>query len=126
MDELLKVPDLQPGGGLTREQAETRVGLLKDVEDQFVNQHPGLTTGSHRAAYERAVKLMKTRSREGVRTRKTNRRSCATPTAATCLARGACWRAGWSNAACHLSKSRSAQRRVHRRRGTRTKGTSTR
>src|SRR5260221_7952487 len=36
VDELLKVPDLQPGGGLTREQSEKRVGLLKDVEDQFV------------------------------------------------------------------------------------------
>src|SRR5207244_6966420 len=49
----------QPGGGLTREQSEKRVGLLKDVENQFVAQHPGLTTGSHQAAYEKAVKLMK-------------------------------------------------------------------
>ena len=59
VDELLKVPDLQPGGGLTREQSERRVGLLKDVENQFVAQHPGLTVGSHQAAYEKAVKLMK-------------------------------------------------------------------
>ena len=58
-DQLLKVPDLQPAGGITREQAEKRVGLLKDVEDKFVTEHPGLIAGSHRAAYEKAVKLMK-------------------------------------------------------------------
>src|SRR5262249_57892664 len=58
-DEMLKVPDLQPASGIAREQSEKRVGLLKDVEDKFVNDHPGLIAGSHRAAYEKAVKLMK-------------------------------------------------------------------
>jgi hypothetical protein len=58
-DQMLKVPDLQPAGGITRDQAEQRVGLLKDVEDKFVTDHPGLISGSHRAAYEKAVKLMK-------------------------------------------------------------------
>jgi Protein of unknown function (DUF1501) len=59
VDQMLKVPDLQPAGGITRDQAEKRVGLLKDVEDKFVTDHPGLIAGSHRAAYEKAVKLMK-------------------------------------------------------------------
>src|SRR5205085_6177357 len=58
-EQYLKVADLEPATGITREQAEQRVGMLKEVEDQFVSQHPGLTTGSHRAAYEKAVKLMK-------------------------------------------------------------------
>jgi Protein of unknown function (DUF1501) len=59
VDQMLKVPDLQPASGITRDQAEKRVGLLKDVEDKFVTDHPGLIAGSHRAAYEKAVKLMK-------------------------------------------------------------------
>jgi hypothetical protein len=58
-EELLKVPDLAPAKGVTRTDAENRVGLLKEVEERFVTEHPGLTTGSHRAAYEKAVKLMK-------------------------------------------------------------------
>src|SRR5262249_3728425 len=58
-EELLKVADLEPAKGVTRTDAEKRVGLLKEVEERFVTEHPGLTTGSHRAAYEKAVKLMK-------------------------------------------------------------------
>lgn len=59
VDSLLKVPDLQPSQGISREQAEKRLDLLKDVEEKFVNDHPGLISGSHRAAYEKALKLMK-------------------------------------------------------------------
>src|SRR5262249_32446783 len=55
----LKVPDLQPAKGVAREQAEKRVDLLKEVEEKFVNDHPGLIAGSHRAAYDKALKLMK-------------------------------------------------------------------
>src|SRR6266568_4153389 len=58
-DEQLKVPDLQPAKGVARDQAEKRVDLLKEVEEKFVNEHPGLIAGSHRAAYEKALKLMK-------------------------------------------------------------------
>jgi hypothetical protein len=58
-EQYLKVADLEPVKGVTREQAEKRVAMLKEVEDKFVTDHPGLTTGSHRAAYDKAVRLMK-------------------------------------------------------------------
>jgi hypothetical protein len=58
-DDVLKVPDLQAPKGITREQTEKRVELLKDVEGSFIAGHPGLTTGSHMAAYDKAVRLMK-------------------------------------------------------------------
>ncbi|MFL5340546.1 MAG: DUF1501 domain-containing protein [Gemmataceae bacterium] len=58
-EQYLKVADLEPPAGISRDQAEKRVGMLKDVEDKFITEHPGLTTGSHRAAYEKAVRLMK-------------------------------------------------------------------
>jgi hypothetical protein len=58
-DEQLKVPDLQPAKGVARDQAEKRVDLLKEVEEKFITDHPGLIAGSHRAAYDKALKLMK-------------------------------------------------------------------
>ena len=58
-EQYLKVADLDPVKGVTREQSEKRVAMLKEVEDKFVADHPGLTTGSHRAAYDKAVRLMK-------------------------------------------------------------------
>src|SRR5262245_1011294 len=47
-EDLLKVADLAPAKGVTRDDSEKRVNLLKDVEERFVTEHPGLTTGSHR------------------------------------------------------------------------------
>jgi hypothetical protein len=58
-DDVLKVPDLATPKDVTREQAEKRTGLLRDVEGTFIGDHPGLTTGSHVAAYDKAMKLMK-------------------------------------------------------------------
>jgi hypothetical protein len=58
-ENALKVPDLEPAKGVSREQSDSRVGLLKDVEDKFLTEHPGLIAGSHQAAYEKAVRLMK-------------------------------------------------------------------
>jgi hypothetical protein len=59
VDDQLKVPDLQPPAGVSRQEAEHRVNLLRDVEQKFVADHPGLIAGSHQAAYEKALKLMK-------------------------------------------------------------------
>src|SRR5262249_35825680 len=59
VDKQLQVPDLRPGKDVGRDQAEKRVNLLKEVEEKFVNEHPGLISGSHHAAYDKALKLMK-------------------------------------------------------------------
>ena len=59
VEDQLKVPDLQPPSGISREQAEKRIDLLKEIEQRFITDHPGLIAGSHQAAYEKALKLMK-------------------------------------------------------------------
>ena len=55
----LKVQDLDPPGEVSKDQAEARIGLLDGLEQDFLNRHPGVSAKSHRTAYERAVKLMR-------------------------------------------------------------------
>ena len=78
---------------------------------------PALPALSHRSAYDRAVRLMRTPAAKAFDLTEEKARS-ATPTAATCSARAACWPGGWSSAACRSSRSRSTV-------GTRTATTST-
>lgn len=57
--ENLRVPDLE-GPADVRGQFDARVDLLEEMERDFVSRHPGLSPQSHRTAYERAVRLMRT------------------------------------------------------------------
>src|SRR5262249_37176412 len=54
----LTVQDLDLPSGITRDQSDARVGLLQSLENDFVSTRPGLSTQSHQAAYQRALRLM--------------------------------------------------------------------
>jgi hypothetical protein len=56
----LQVADLQPPTDVGRPEVDARINLLADMERDFVGRHPGLSAASHQAAYERAVRLMRT------------------------------------------------------------------
>jgi hypothetical protein len=58
--DLLKVQDLDPPKDVSREQAEARIELLELLEKDFVAKHPGVSPLSHKTAYDRAVRLMRT------------------------------------------------------------------
>jgi hypothetical protein len=59
-DQALKVQDLQPPKEISKEQADARIELLRGLEKDFVAGHPGVSPLSHKTAYDRAVRLMRT------------------------------------------------------------------
>jgi hypothetical protein len=59
-DKILTVQDLRPNKEITSEEIDARVNLLTDVERDFLSRRDGASARSHRAAYERAVRLMRT------------------------------------------------------------------
>ena len=58
----LKVGDLKPADGVDREQADARLGLLDDLSRDFLAGHPGAAPLSHRSAYDRAVRMMRSKA----------------------------------------------------------------
>jgi hypothetical protein len=54
----LRVHNLAPAAGLERPQLADRIGLLEQMERDFAGPRPGVTTESHRTAYDRAARLM--------------------------------------------------------------------
>jgi len=58
-EQLLKVKDLDLPASISRGQADARVGLLQGLEKEFAERRPGVTPRSHRAAYERAITMMR-------------------------------------------------------------------
>jgi hypothetical protein len=58
----LRVPNLEPFAELTRQRFGARLDLLRGLEKDFVQQRPDLAPRSHQSAYERAVKLMRTKA----------------------------------------------------------------
>jgi Protein of unknown function (DUF1501) len=56
----LKVQDIDPPTDVDKAHANVRLELLKEMEAEFVKRTPGVSSSSHKTAYERAVKLMKT------------------------------------------------------------------
>jgi Protein of unknown function (DUF1501) len=54
------VQDIDVPGDVDRAHADARIGLLEQMESDFVSAHPGVASLSHKTAYARAVKLMKT------------------------------------------------------------------
>jgi hypothetical protein len=59
-EKRLRVPDLNPVGDVTREQADARLNLLAQMREEFVASHSGGSVQSRQTAYERAVQLMRT------------------------------------------------------------------
>src|SRR5262245_46578270 len=59
IDAMLRVKDLDPPDGIDRRRADARLGLLDPLNTTFIDGHPGLPPQSHRTAFERAVKLMR-------------------------------------------------------------------
>ncbi len=62
--DALKVRDLEPPSRLKDGEGDSRVGLLKDLDKDFAVERPDTPAKSHKAAYERAVRLMKTEARK--------------------------------------------------------------
>jgi hypothetical protein len=56
----LKVQDIDLPGGVDRAHADARIDLLQDMDRVFAERHPGVSPSSHQAAYDRAVRLMRT------------------------------------------------------------------
>ncbi len=60
----LKVRDIDPPSEVEKAHAAVRLDLLQDMEKEFIARHPGVASVSHKTAYDRAVKLMKTDARK--------------------------------------------------------------
>jgi hypothetical protein len=59
-EQALKVQDIDLPGGVDRAHANARIDLLQEMESDFLADHPGVAPLSHKTAYDRAVKLMRT------------------------------------------------------------------
>jgi hypothetical protein len=57
-----KVEDLNPPAGVDKSRADNRLGLLDSLSRDFVDRHPGITPVSHQDAYQRAVRLMRSKA----------------------------------------------------------------
>jgi hypothetical protein len=59
-DRALRVQDLTPPADVSKQQADARIDLLKQVQRDFLADHPDVSALSHQSAYDRAVRLMRT------------------------------------------------------------------
>jgi uncharacterized protein (DUF1501 family) len=59
-DQALRVQDLDLPREISTAQADARLDLLQGLETEFAANHPGISPQSHQAAYDRAVRLMRT------------------------------------------------------------------
>jgi hypothetical protein len=59
-ESVLKVEDLAPAKEVSSAQADARLGLLRDMQGEFAARHHTVSAKSHVAAYDRAVRLMRT------------------------------------------------------------------
>src|SRR5262249_46201513 len=59
-DSVLKGQDLMPPKEVDSKQFDSRLELARDLQEEFAKKRQIAATASHRAAYERAVRLMKT------------------------------------------------------------------
>ncbi|MFK7818520.1 MAG: DUF1501 domain-containing protein [Planctomycetaceae bacterium] len=55
----LRVRNLKLPNGITREQADARLGLLAGLEEGFIESRPSVPGQSHRESYLQAVKMMR-------------------------------------------------------------------
>jgi hypothetical protein len=63
-DRALKVQDVDLADGVDAAHADKRLDLLTEMENEFIARHPGVASASHKSAYDRAVRLMKTEARK--------------------------------------------------------------
>ncbi|HMF13733.1 MAG TPA: DUF1501 domain-containing protein, partial [Gemmataceae bacterium] len=59
-EQTLKVQDLDVARHVSRAHADARIELLQGLQKDFLESRPGIATQSHLAAYDRAVRLMRT------------------------------------------------------------------
>src|SRR5262249_6201475 len=59
VEKLLKVQDLDLADGVSSERATSRVQLLEEMNQDFLGDRSALPTVSHRAAYQKAVTMMR-------------------------------------------------------------------
>jgi hypothetical protein len=60
LDKAFRVQDIKPSSQITAPRLDARVELLQGFQRDFVVSHPGVPALSHQAAYERAIRLMRT------------------------------------------------------------------
>jgi Protein of unknown function (DUF1501) len=60
LDKVFRVQDLKPSSEIKPARVDARVEFLKGFQENFVARHPSIPTLSHQAAYDRAVRLMRT------------------------------------------------------------------
>jgi Protein of unknown function (DUF1501) len=58
-ERALKVANLDLPNGIDVAEADARLSLLHSLDDEFVAARPGVTTNSHKAAYQQAVRMMR-------------------------------------------------------------------
>ena len=58
-EQSLRVEDLRAALGVSGEEADARLDLLRSLEKDFSAGRPGVSTESHRTTYERAARLMR-------------------------------------------------------------------
>jgi hypothetical protein len=59
-EQALRVQDLAAPAEVSSKQLDARMRLLAGLEQRFATQHPDVALQSHRTAYDRAVRLMRT------------------------------------------------------------------
>jgi hypothetical protein len=62
VDAALKVQDLELADGITLKRSDARLGLLSGMDGDFGERHAQVPAESHRTAYQRATKLMRSAS----------------------------------------------------------------
>jgi hypothetical protein len=60
----LKVEDMDAPPGIARARADDRLALLDGFDADFLARHPGGPPSSHRSAYERAVRMVRSKAAE--------------------------------------------------------------
>jgi uncharacterized protein (DUF1501 family) len=58
-EQALKVQDLERVRDVNKDQGDARIGLLQEMETDFLSRHPVVSARSHQTAYDRAVRLMR-------------------------------------------------------------------
>jgi uncharacterized protein (DUF1501 family) len=57
-EQNLKVPNMDRAREVTPDQRDARLALLRDMQREFIERHPGLSPASNETAYARAAQLM--------------------------------------------------------------------
>jgi hypothetical protein len=58
LDQILKVQNLNRPAEVSKEHADARLEMLKEMHEDFAASRPGAISSSHQSAYDRATRLM--------------------------------------------------------------------